>query len=146
MIFAASMPYSPLDNQMAKSVVNMVKSDLLTPRGLRSLSPKSNEYKGEYHGNQTDRDLAYHQGTVWTWLLGAFAEAYLKVYGKSGIETIENLFYGFEEVMSQAGIGSVSEVYGGDPPHKAAGAISQAWSVSELLRIKYMLDQIKGSQ
>ena len=146
MIFAASMPYSPLDNQMAKSVVNMVKSDLLTPRGLRSLSPKSNEYKGEYRGNQTDRDLAYHQGTVWTWLLGAFAEAYLKVYGKTGIETIETLFYGFEEVMSQAGIGSVSEVYDGDPPHKAAGAISQAWSVSELLRIKYMLDQIKGSQ
>ena len=145
MIFAVSMPFSPVDSLMAKSIVNKVKNDLLTTRGLRSLTPKSNEYKGEYAGNQSERDLAYHQGSVWAWLIGAYAEAYLKVYGKSGIETIETLYNGFEEVMSEAGIGTVSEVYNGNPPHKAAGAISQAWSVSELLRTKYMIDQLKGS-
>jgi predicted glycogen debranching enzyme len=145
MIFAVSMHYSPLNNQMAKSIVNIVKNDLLTTRGLRSLSPKSNDYKGEYRGNPNNRDMAYHQGSVWAWLAGAFAEAYLKVYGKSGIETIENLYRGFEEVMSEAGIGTISEVYDGDPPHKAAGAISQAWSVAEILRIKFMLDQLNES-
>lgn len=146
MIFAVSMPYSMVDASKSKAIVNKVKGDLLTVRGLRSLSPKNSDYKGEYQGDSTARDLAYHQGTAWTWLLGAYAEAYLKVFGKSGIENIESLYNGFEEVMTEAGIGTVSEVYDGNPPHKAAGAISQAWSVSELLRIKYIIDQYKNTK
>jgi len=146
MIFAVSMPFSMVDATQAKSIVNKVKGDLLTSRGLRSLSPKNNEYKGEYMGDATERDLAYHQGTVWTWLLGAYTEAYLKVYGKSGVESLEALYQGFEEVMTEAGIGTVSEVYDGNPPHKAAGAISQAWSVAELLRMKFLIDQFNQSK
>ena len=80
---------------------------------------------------------------MWTWLLGAFSEAYLKVYGPNGKEFIKEIFYGFEEVMTEAGIGTISEVYNGDPPHHAGGAISQAWSVAELLRIKWMLENTK---
>lgn len=141
MIFAVSMPHTMVTKSMAKSIVNRVKNDLLTVRGLRSLSPKNEDYKGEYAGNQSDRDLAYHQGTAWTWLLGAYTEAYLKVFSTSGLEHIEQLYDGFNDVMTEAGIGTISEVYDGNPPHKAAGAISQAWSVSELLRIKFILDQ-----
>lgn len=144
MIFAVSMPHTMVTKSMSKSIVNRVKSDLLTIRGLRSLSPKNEDYKGEYAGNQSDRDLAYHQGTAWTWLLGAYAEAYLKVFTKTGVEHIEELYNGFNNVMTEAGIGTISEVYDGNPPHKAAGAISQAWSVSELLRVKFLLDQQKS--
>jgi len=141
MIFAVSMPYSPVDLSIQRAVVAKVKQELLTSRGLRSISPKDKDYIGIYMGDQAQRDLAYHQGSVWAWLLGAFAEAYLKVYGPNGKEFISELFYGFEEVMTEAGIGTVSEVYNGDPPHHAGGAISQAWSVAELLRIKWMLEK-----
>jgi len=91
-------------------------------------------------GDQKNRDKAYHQGTAWPWLLGAYAEAYLKVFGKSGVDAIMDIYSNFEEEMYDNGIGTISEVYDGDPPHKAGGAISQAWSVAELLRIKSMID------
>ena len=142
MIFAVSLPYSPLGNFTSNAVVDKVKQDLLTPRGLRSLSPRNPSYKGKYFGDQAHRDEAYHQGTAWPWLLGAFAEAYLKLRGNAGKPFIESLYNGFEEVMSEAGIGTISEVYDGNPPHQAGGAISQAWNVAELLRIKWMLDNI----
>jgi len=112
----------------------VVRKELLTPRGLRTLSPKNKDYQGIYTGNQAERDRAYHQGTVWPWLFGHFAEAYLRLYGKEGVDNIKGLYQGFEPVMKEAGIGSVSEVYDGDPPHLPGGAISQAWSVAELLR------------
>ncbi len=115
-------------------VVDVVRKELLTPRGLRTLSPKNINYKGIYYGKQAERDKAYHQGSVWTWLFGHFAEAYLRIHGKAGVSYIESLYKGFEPVMLEAGIGSVSEVYDGDPPHLPGGTISQAWSVSELLR------------
>jgi len=140
-IFAVSLPYSMLTNDQQFMVVEKVKSELLTPRGLRTLSPKNPAYKGLYFGDQITRDSACHQGVVWPWLLGAFAEAYLKLYNsEKDKEYIRSLYKGFEEEMNKAGIGTISEVYDGDPPHKAGGAISQAWSVSELLRIKWMLD------
>lgn len=142
MIFAVSLPYSPLGNFTSKAVVDKVKQDLLTPRGLRSLSPRNPSYKGKYYGDQAHRDEAYHQGTAWPWLLGAFSEAYLKLHGKEGKAFIESLCSGFEEVMSEAGIGTISEVYDGNPPHHPGGAISQAWNVGELLRIRWMLDNI----
>jgi len=140
MIFAVSLPYSPIGPFIKNAVLSKVKQELLTERGLRTLSPKNHNYKGVYRGNQEERDRAYHQGTVWPWLTGAFAESYLKLYGKQGIPFIEALFAGFEKVMTDAGIGTVSEIYDGDPPHKAGGAISQAWNIAELLRTRWILD------
>jgi predicted glycogen debranching enzyme len=141
MIFAASLEYSPVDEEIRKKVVSVVKKELLTPRGLRSLTPKNPAYKGNYSGDQAERDLAYHEGTVWPWLLGHFAEAYLKLHEKSGLSFIKNLYKGFEPVMTEHGIGTISEIYDGDPPHSAKGAISQAWSVAELLRINWLIKE-----
>ena len=140
MLFAVSLPHSPVGRFISNSVLDKVKQELLTRRGLRSLSPKNINYIGKYKGDQTDRDLAYHQGTAWPWLLGAFADAYLKLHGEEGKAFIESIYQDFEEEMSKDGIGTISEVYDGDPPHKAGGAISQAWNVAELLRIRWMLD------
>ncbi len=139
MIFVASLPYSPVDEEIRKHVVSTVRKELLTPRGLRSLSPKNPAYKGGYCGDQDVRSLAYHQGTVWPWLLGHFVEGYLKLHEKSGLGFIKGLYQGFEGVMTEHGIGSISEIYDGDPPHTARGAISQAWSVAELLRINQLI-------
>jgi predicted glycogen debranching enzyme len=135
MIFAASLPYSPVSEEIRKRVVSRVKQELLTPRGLRTLSPMSAAYKGIYFGDEAERDQAYHQGTVWPWLLGHFAEAYLKLHGKSGLSFIRNLYNVFESALTEYGIGTIAEIYDGDPPHTPRGAISQAWSVAELLRI-----------
>lgn len=141
MIFAVSLPYSPLSENKQHGVLDIVQSDLLTPRGLRSLSPKNENYKGSYHGDHVNRDLSYHQGVVWPWLLGAFADAYLKLQGKNGKAFISELYHGFEKEMSKDGIGTISEIYEGDPPYEGRGGISQAWSVSELLRINKMIKE-----
>ena len=138
-VIAAAMPYSPLDAEMKKSILDVVESELLTSRGLRTLSPKNPAYKGVYEGKQEDRDRAYHQGTVWPWLLEHFCEAYLEIHKKSGLSLVKKIYYGFEEEMNVHGIGSVSEIYDGDPPHRGRGAISQAWSVGALLRIRRMI-------
>jgi len=139
-VIAAAMPYTPLPEEIRKSLLSRVKRELLTPFGLRTLSPTHSDYHGVYYGNQMARDLAYHQGTAFPWLLGFFAEAYLNIHGKSGLSFIKNIFYGFEQEMTEHGLGSISEVYDGDPPHKPGGAISQAWSVSELLRIHELIN------
>ncbi|GAB1406073.1 glycogen debranching enzyme N-terminal domain-containing protein [Lentimicrobium sp.] len=138
-IFATSLPYSPLNEEMRNSILNTVKSELLTPRGLRTLSPKNPLYKGVYAGNQIQRDTAYHQGSVYPWLLGHFVEGYLKIHGKAGLKFVTGLYEGFEPVMTEHGIGTISEVYDGDPPHHPGGAISQAWNVAELLRINWLI-------
>ncbi len=142
MIFAVSMPHSPVGSFISNAVLQRVEKELLTPRGLRSLSPKNPDYKGHYIGDQVERDKAYHQGTVWPWLLGAFADAYLKLHGNTGAQYIEILYQKFEEEMHDNGIGAISEVYDGDPPHNAGGGITQAWNVAELLRIRWMLDNL----
>ena len=142
-IIAVSMPYSPVSEKVGQLIVEKVKNFLLTPRGLRSLAPADSRYKSIYRGNQSDRDHAYHQGTVWVWPVGHFAEAYLRVYGKEGKPFVEELYRNFEPALWEAGIGTVSEIYDGDPPYKAQGAFSQAWSVAELLRIRWMLDSGK---
>ncbi len=140
-IFAASLPYSMLTEDISKSVVDTVQRELLTPRGLRTLAPKHPGYQGVAAGNVTSKDIAYHQGTVWPWLLGHFAEAYLKLHRRSGVNFIKKIFNGFENELSRHGIGTISEIYDGNPPHEARGAISQAWSVGELLRIKSLLKE-----
>ncbi|HRS53887.1 MAG TPA: amylo-alpha-1,6-glucosidase, partial [Bacteroidales bacterium] len=140
MIFAVSLPYSPLNDKLKQLVVEKVKQELLTPRGLRTLSPKDPAYKGIYEGDQNNRDLAYHQGTVWPWLIGHYAEAYLKVYGKAGLSAIKKIYADFEPAITEYCIGTIPELYDGDPPHKPKGALSQAWSVAELLRMKWLID------
>jgi glycogen debranching enzyme len=142
MVIAASLPFGMLDNDQKKAVLDRVEGELLTPRGLRTLSPKNPAYKGVYRGDQKERDEAYHQGTVWPWLLGPFCEAWLRLYGKKGVKRVNDLIMQFNDVMTEHGVSSVSEVYDGDPPHMPGGTISQAWSVSELLRVLDITDQL----
>jgi len=140
MIIAVSLPYSMLDKDQMKNVLDIADKELVTIRGLRTLSPRNKMYKGVYQGNQEQRDKAYHQGTVWPWLFGPFCEGWLKVYGKQGVQKVKNLISGLEAVMSEHGISTISEIYDGDPPHAPGGAISQAWSVGEVLRIIDLLE------
>jgi predicted glycogen debranching enzyme len=140
MVFATSLPYSMLDENQKASVLDLVKSRLLTNRGLRTLAPDDPAYKGYYFGDPISRDNAYHNGTVWVWPLGHFVDAYLKLHGKSGENFIKKIIQGFDGVMTQYGVGTVAEIFDGDAPHRPKGAISQAWSVGELLR---MMDLIK---
>lgn len=142
-IFAVSLPYSPLTDDQKLAILDIIEKELLTPRGIRTLSPSSHDYHPKYEGNQVKRDKAYHQGTVWPWLLGHFSEAYLKLHGKGAAYFIEKLYNGFEAEMSTYGIGTIPEIYDGDPPHQQRGAVSQAWSVAELLRIEDLLKQYK---
>jgi predicted glycogen debranching enzyme len=138
-VFATSLPYRPIPDEICHSILVVIEKELLTPRGLRTLSPNNPNYKGVYKGDIIARDTAYHQGCAFPWLLGAFAEGYLNIHGKEGLGLIKKLYNGFEDEMSQAGIGTISELYYGDPPHKGKGAISQAWSVAELLRINHLI-------
>ncbi len=142
MLMAVSLPFSPLDDLQKKRVLDVIEWELLTPRGLRTLSPKNIKYKGVYRGNIQQRDEAYHQGSVMPWMLGHFAEAYFRVYGKSGLSVIKNMYTSFEPEMQEYGIGTISELFDGDPPHKPSGAISMATAVAELLRIEKMINNV----
>ncbi len=135
MVIATSLEFSPVDDDIKKSILKIVERDLLTPRGLRTLSPMDKNYTGVYKGNQEQRDSAYHQGTVWPWLLEHFCEGYINLFGECGVFKFKKIVSDFEPVMNEHGIGTISEVYDGDPPHNPGGAISQAWSVAALLRI-----------
>jgi len=141
-IFAVSLPFSPLDPAEQAAVVRAVREQLLTPCGLRTLSPADPAYRGRYRGNPAERDGAYHQGTVWPWLLGAFGEAVLRVADdpereKENLRQYLRTF--LRQHLSEAGIGSVSEVFDGDAPHRPGGCIAQAWSVAELIRLYTMI-------
>jgi len=141
-IFAASLPYSPIDDEIKRTIVDVVERDLLTPKGLRTLAPKDPAYKGRYEGDHVNRDLAYHQGTVWPWLLGHFMEAYISIHGKSAKPLASMLLDSMKDEMCHYGICSIAEVYDGDPPQRPNGSISQAWSVSEVIRIIRMVEKI----
>jgi glycogen debranching enzyme len=135
-VLALSLPYSPIkDEGIKEAILETVQQELLTPRGLRSLSPKNPQYKGAFQGNLAERNRSYHQGSVWPWLLGHFVEAYVNLHGRDALPFVKSLYIGFEEVMTEKGISTISEIYDGDPPHKAGGAISQAWNVAEIIRI-----------
>jgi len=144
MLFAASLPFSPVSEKIQQLIVEKVKNELLTPFGIRTLSPQDPKYIGIYEGPIRHRDLSYHQGTVWPWLLGAYADAYARLYKKNAIPVLEQIYYGMEPTLFEHGIGTIGEVFSGDPPHRPGGAISQAWSVAEVLRIKYIIDQLKS--
>lgn len=142
MVFATSLPYSMLDENQKASILDLVKSKLLTNRGLRTLAPDDPAYKGYYFGDPISRDNAYHNGTVWVWPLGHFIDAYLKLHGKSAENFIKKIIQGFDGVMTQYGVGTVAEIYDGDAPHRPKGAISQAWSVGELLRMMELIKHL----
>jgi len=116
--------------------VEAVTRHLLTPYGLRTLAPDDPAYRGQYGGDQWSRDGAYHQGTVWAWLIGPYVEAYLRVHGHTAEAKAGGraLLQPLLAHLRDAGIGSISEIFDGDPPHAPNGAISQAWSVAEVLR------------
>jgi predicted glycogen debranching enzyme len=136
-IFAVSLPFSALLSAQQISIVVAVRKNLLTPYGLRTLDPSAAGYKGQYTGPQRRRDEAYHQGTVWPYLIGPFVESFLKVNEfskksrKQAAEFIEPLL---QHLTEEGCIGSVSEIFDGDPPQKPKGCFAQAWSVAELLR------------
>lgn len=142
-VIAASLIYSPITNDMKQAVIEIVKNELLTPRGLRTLSPNDPRYEPIYEGNQAARDSAYHMGTVWPWLLQPFCYAYVSIYKKSALPMLKQIFDGFESVMTEYGIGSIAEIYDGNPPHQPRGAISQAWSVASLLSIGKLIDELE---
>lgn len=134
MAVAIGLDYSPLDRRQRKSVLDVVTRELLTPKGLRTLSPKSYGYRPNYLGSPDERELALHQGPARPWLMGFYAEAYLKVFGHSGVSYIDRMLIGFEDEMSQGCIGSLSQLYDGNPPFRGRGAVSHATNVAEVLR------------
>jgi glycogen debranching enzyme len=135
-IFAVSLPHSMLSPERAKRVVAVVQEQLLTPYGLRSLAPSDPQYHGLYTGDGVGRDGAYHQGTVWPWLMGPFITAYMKVEGGSTAARTqaEKWLSPLKNHLSDAGLGNISEIFDGDAPHRPVGCIAQAWSVAEVLR------------
>lgn len=145
-VIALSLPYTAVDQDKQKYVLDLVTKELLTPRGLRSLSPSDLKYKGHYAGDEYKRNNALHQGSAWPWLLGHFVRAYLNLYGDPGAAFIRTIYDEFQVVMKEHGIGTVSEIYDGDPPYHANGALSFAPSIAELLRISHWLNQIESSE
>jgi len=141
-IFAVSLPNSPLNDDQRRDVLACVQSELFTPYGLRSLSPRDSRYRPRYEGSPYERDSAYHQGTVWGWLIGPYIEAYLRVHNQSSTAKAQarRMLQPLIDHLDQAGIGSVSEIFDGDPPHTPRGCIAQAWSVGELLRAWHMTE------
>ena len=142
MIFAVGLPYSPLDKQQQKSVLDITTRELLTPKGLRTLSPKSGSYRPVYIGGQLERDRNYHNGPVWPWTFGTYVEAYLKIYKTSGVSFIERMLSGFETEMTELCVSTLSELYDGNPPFKGHGGMSFAMNVAEILRVLDMLYNI----
>lgn len=134
MAIAVGLDYSPLDRRQRKGVLDVVTRELLTPKGLRTLSPKSYGYQPFYLGSPEERERAYHNGPARPWLIGMYADAYIKVFGMSGISYIDRMLIGFEDEMSQGCIGSISQLYDGNPPFTGRGSISQATNVAEVLR------------
>ncbi len=134
MAIAVGLDYSPLDRRQRKGVLDVVTRELLTPKGLRTLSPKSYGYRPFYLGSPEERERAYHNGPSRPWLIGMYADAYIKVFGMSGVSYIDRMLIGFENEMSQNCIGTISQLYDGNPPFTGRGAISQATNVAEVLR------------
>jgi predicted glycogen debranching enzyme len=145
-IFAVSLPYPLLASEQALRVVEVIEWELLTPYGLRTLSPRDPNYRGRFEGDPRSRDSAYHQGTVWPWLLGPFLTGYVKVHGGSeeARHRADRFLDPLRAHLWEAGLGQISEVFDGDAPHRPGGCTAQAWSVAEVLRT-YMEDA-KGRQ
>jgi len=146
-VFALSLANPLISGAKARRAIEIIERELLTPFGLRSLSPRDPQYRGRYEGGPVSRDAAYHQGTVWPWLMGPFITAYVRVNGGSAEARNQAAAWlqPLEEHLREAGLGQVSEIFDGDPPHHPCGCIAQAWSVGELLRA-YVEDISVSSQ
>ena len=145
-LLAVCLPYSPLDTEAQALVFKAVKRELLTSRGIRTLSPKNPVYKGIYDGNQHERDLAYHNGSTRPWLLKYYAMAGFNLYGEAFARDAESLINGFGEDMTIHGIGAIAEIYDGNPPHNPHGAINSASATGAVLTIEYLINKYKGEQ
>ena len=143
-IFAVSLPHTMLTPERAKQVLEVVEKHLLTPYGLRTLAPSDPNYRGRYTGDQASRDGAYHQGTVWPWLMGPFIAGYLRLHGYTAAarQQAEAWLSPLKDHVTDAGLGHVSEIFEGDPPHRPCGCIAQAWSVAEVLRV--VVEDVRG--
>lgn len=144
MIFSAAFDYSPLDAKQKKGVIDIVTKELLTPKGLRSLSPKSGGYNPNYVGPQIQRDYAYHQGTAWPWLEGFYMEAYLRIYKRSAISFLWRQLVSYEDEMTRHCLGTIPELFDGNPPFTGRGAVSFAMNVAEILRALNLLDKYEN--
>ena len=145
MVIAAALEFSPLSSTQRADVVHRAELELLTPRGLRTLTPHDPEYRGRYAGTPHERDSAYHQGTVWPWLLGFYCEAALRANGTSAVPQLVKLLDGLDAETASHGLNHISEVYDGDPPHRPGGCFAQAWSTAELLRARRMVEEASAS-
>jgi glycogen debranching enzyme len=134
-LFAIALPFALFDDARAEEILRVCESQLLTPLGLRTLTPADPRYRGQILGDQHSRDTAYHQGTVWPWLLGPYIDALVRYRGDAGRETARGLIANMHAHLAEAGIGTISEVFDGDAPHAPRGCIAQAWSVGEVLRV-----------
>ena len=143
MILAVSLPFSPLSRQQQKSVLDVCTRELLTTKGLRSLSPKSGSYRPNYVGGMLERNRNYHNGPVWPWFTGAYAQAYLKLHKQGGVSFVERLLIGMEAEMKKLCVGTLSELHDGNPPFKGHGAMSYAPSVGEILRTIQLLNNMQ---
>lgn len=144
MIFSAAFDYSPLDSKQKKGIVDIVTKELLTPKGLRSLSPKSGGYNPNYVGPQVQRDYAYHQGTAWPWLEGFYMEAYLRIYKRSAVSFLWRQMVSYEDEMTIHCLGTIPELFDGNPPFKGRGAVSFAMNVAGIMRGLYLLDKFEN--
>ena len=134
MAVAIGLDYSPLDRRQRKGILDVVTRELLTPKGLRTLSPKSFGYRPFYLGSPEEREMALHNGPARPWLFGFYADAYLRVFGHGGVGYIDRMLIGYEDEMSNGCIGSLSQLYDGNPPFGGRGAISHATNVAGILR------------
>lgn len=141
MVIAVALPYTPISKEIRLKIINTAKQHLLTPRGLRTLSPEDPAYKPVVLGNVPQREAAAHNGAVHPWLLQFYAEAYLGLHKKSGVSHIKSIIKGFHDEMRENCIGTISEMYNGDPPHAGKGAVSQAWNVAALLYCMNLVEQ-----
>lgn len=140
MLIAASLPFAPISEKIRQLVLKITCEELLIDKGIRTLSPKDPEYKGHYAGGQRERDLAYHQGTAWPWLLFPLTDCLLKVHPESAADVLREIFYRFDKCMTTYGISTIAEITDGDPPYRPNGCISQAWSVAALLYMKWKIE------
>jgi len=144
-MFAVGLPHAPLRGERARAVVKVVRERLLTPRGLRTLDPADPAYNGVYRGDPDERAAAYHQGAAWPWLLGPYADAVFAVECRECARgEAAQILSGLEQVMDEACLGFISEVYDGDPPHRPGGCIAQAWSVAAAIHLRRRLEESGG--
>ncbi len=142
MLIATSLEFSPLSKSEKKKVLDICTKELLTRKGIRSLSPKSGAYNPIYEGGQAQRDAAYHQGTVWPWMAGFYLQTCAKVYNKSAYSFMDRIFVGFEEELNFHCIGTLPELFDGNPPFHGRGALSFAMNVAEVLRMNRIMNDM----